>query len=330
MRLLFLLFFSFSAYAISFDFEIGGDEPMRGRAVVVADSARRGPQLRIESGATTIWADGVRVHVVDAKARTHTHSTFSRTGLLLLGRASRGVAAPFAFSNWAADFAAYKPKAAGTSVVRGVKCKVTELLIPSGGWRWHYGPDGVLRREERLGTKEVVDYWNFGTRTKIGAQPPVPDGFTSKEFMPAGPAPGALPAKWSATTLTGRPVTSDELRGRVVVVDFWATWCAPCRASMPHLQKLYEEYRGKGVEVIGISWRDSGDAAAKYAQKHALTYPLATSPEAIATFGTDEYGLPLLYVLGRDGRVVDFTVGYAGERTERWLREVVEGALGVH
>ena len=73
----------------------------------------------------------------------------------------------------------------------------------------------------------------------------------------------------------GPPISISALRGKVVVLDFWATWCGPCRMSMPELEKLYEKYHSKGLEVVGVSADDPSTQAQIPAVKQALgiTYP---------------------------------------------------------
>ena len=81
---------------------------------------------------------------------------------------------------------------------------------------------------------------------------------------------------FSLTSLEGQPITRDSLKGKVVLLDFWATWCAPCRAAIPHLVTLYETYKDQGLEVIGVSL-DQGDPSdvEEFVKRNHIPYPIA-------------------------------------------------------
>lgn len=120
----------------------------------------------------------------------------------------------------------------------------------------------------------------------------------------------ALRPSYAVTTREGRVLTADSLRGRVVLVNVWATWCAPCRAEMPALQQLASAYAADSVVVLGLSV-DRGPAAdvdAFLAQRH-VTYPVAiVGDETVRAFGGAR-GYPTSYVLDRDGVVRHTVIG---------------------
>lgn len=99
-------------------------------------------------------------------------------------------------------------------------------------------------------------------------------------------------------------------RGRVVLVNFWATWCEPCRDEMPDLQQLWEAYRDDGLLVVGVSL-DDGDRSLieEFHQTFPVEYPLLLNGRAIAAqYGADHF-VPSTFVIGRDGRLLDRHVG---------------------
>ena len=104
--------------------------------------------------------------------------------------------------------------------------------------------------------------------------------------------------------LDGRVVPLRDLRGQVVLLNFWATWCPPCRAEMPGFQKVYESKQGEGFTVVGVSMDDaSPEHVAAFLRDHAITYPVAmASPEIPASFGGVNT-FPTSFLLDRQGRV---------------------------
>jgi len=107
---------------------------------------------------------------------------------------------------------------------------------------------------------------------------------------------------WTLRDAEGRAHTLSEYRGRVVVLDFWATWCALCSKVMPRMEKLHRKYREQGVAVFGVSTFETGDPAALMKKKNC-TYGLLLKGEEIApAYGVET--LPVVCVIGPDGRVV--------------------------
>jgi len=113
---------------------------------------------------------------------------------------------------------------------------------------------------------------------------------------------GELAPDWKLTDREGIVHCLSENYGRVVVMDFWATWCGPCIQVMPRMQKLHEKYKNKGVLVFGVNAWETGDPIALVNKKH-FTYGLLLKGEQIAKL----YGvtiLPTIYIIGPDGRVI--------------------------
>jgi thiol-disulfide isomerase/thioredoxin len=128
---------------------------------------------------------------------------------------------------------------------------------------------------------------------------------------------------WTLEDLAGVPVSLAELRGRPVVVDFWATWCAPCEFQIPVLNELQERYRDR-IEVIGIAVDAGGrEAVAPYAAEQGIAYRVVLGDEELAQrYGA--LGFPTLYVIRADGAIESSHVGLA-EPEE--LEAAVEAAL---
>ena len=110
--------------------------------------------------------------------------------------------------------------------------------------------------------------------------------------------------------LNGRTVRLSNYQGKVVLVNFWATWCPPCRAEMPDLIRLQREHRKKGLQIIGITYPPERKARVrKFATKLKVNYPIILGTRELkARFSSDET-LPLTVVIDRDGKVSDIIGG---------------------
>ena len=126
-----------------------------------------------------------------------------------------------------------------------------------------------------------------------------------------------------------KPVKLSDFRGKVLVLDFWATWCGPCQASMPHTQEVSEKYKDQGVVVLGVCTEDKRDKYEAWVQKNQSKYPgilfthdPATKASEYASskvFGVP--GIPTQFVIGADGTIVSTVVGYLKGEV------ILEGAL---
>ena len=147
---------------------------------------------------------------------------------------------------------------------------------------------------------------------------------------PAAYIPPAFPRpapKFELRDLTGEPVSNERLEGKVVLLDFWATWCAPCRKSMPDLQRLHRKYVDRGFAVVGVSIDEGGTAKVKkYVASKKITYPIAVdSSDHPAWEAFRVKAVPAAYLLDRQGRIVAQWTGTVASVAD--LETKLEGLL---
>ncbi len=132
-------------------------------------------------------------------------------------------------------------------------------------------------------------------------------------------------------TTDGRTIRLADYRGKVVVLDLWATWCPPCREEIPHLVDITREYGGRGVEVIGltIDARESLQTINNYAQNLNINYAVGLPESVVGPTMTRERGgvIPQTYIITRDGRILTRFVGFDPARSAPQLRAAVERAV---
>jgi thiol-disulfide isomerase/thioredoxin len=139
--------------------------------------------------------------------------------------------------------------------------------------------------------------------------------------MKASPAPD-----FTLESLDGKSVRLSDLRGKAVLLNFWATWCGPCKIETPWLVELQNQYGSQGLQVIGVAMDDSGkDEIAKFAKDMGVNYPVLLGKEAVG----DAYGgvpaLPESFFIGRDGKIVDKIIGLKGKGE---IEDSIKKALG--
>lgn len=144
-------------------------------------------------------------------------------------------------------------------------------------------------------------YFGFHMARRSGPEAPMILGKTT-------PAPD-----FSLESLDGKTLKLSDLRGKAVLLNFWATWCGPCKIETPWLVEMQKEYGAQGLQVVGVAMDDSGkDEIAKFAKDMGVNYPVLIGKEAVG----DAYGgvpaLPESFFIGRDGKIVDRIIGLKG------------------
>ena len=244
---------------------------------------------------------------------------------------------------FAEELAAVSPTYEGEQSIAGTACHVIRVEYQDGSQaRWYIGKeDSLPHRVDRISKTPVGEAIRVLELSALDIAPKfddstfatkVPEGFERKEFVrrprsdPRLLPVGSVAPDWTLKTPTGESVTLSKLRGKVVVLDFWATWCVPCIQAMPGIQKLHERFKDKPVAVFGINTRQRGSRAdpAALMKSKGFTYGLLLNGDEVSrTYRV--IGIPVFYIIGPDGKVVHASTGLrpGGEETFANLIESV-------
>ncbi|MCS6993629.1 MAG: TlpA family protein disulfide reductase [Anaerolineales bacterium] len=153
-----------------------------------------------------------------------------------------------------------------------------------------------------------------------------PQGSTTSGKIPA-PQAGFLSPDFTLTTLNGETIRLFDLRGRVILLNIWASWCPPCRAEMPAMQRVWEEYRAQGVVVLAVNAtsQDTLADAQAFVAENGLTFPIPLDTEGEVTRLYRVSSLPTSFFIGADGVIREVVIG--GPMAEALLRSRIEELL---
>lgn len=214
-----------------------------------------------------------------------------------------------------------------THLVRGMRFDMTEQFKP--------------RRPDLAKAILTVDYTTINAdhdaaKDELFAWSPPPGARDAAAMAAAQPAAdentasqleGKAAPQFKLETLDGKRVSLADLKGNVVVLDLWATWCPPCRASLPHLNKLWDAMKDKDVKIFAVNQQEDKKDVQDFVNQTKLTVPvlLDTDGKVGAQYGAN--AIPETVVIGKDGKVRKVFVGFDPNSTPEELRKAVEDAL---
>lgn len=117
-------------------------------------------------------------------------------------------------------------------------------------------------------------------------------------------------ADFQRADLNGTPLQLSSLKGKVVLIDFWATWCPPCRMEIPHFKELYAAYKEKGLEMIGLSVEEDTGVVKNFVQSNGVSYPVALADAKLQQAYGGIRGLPTTFLVDKKGRIAKQFFGY--------------------
>jgi cytochrome c biogenesis protein CcmG/thiol:disulfide interchange protein DsbE len=125
----------------------------------------------------------------------------------------------------------------------------------------------------------------------------------------ASPLVGRLAPNFTLAQLDGPPVTLSKLRGQVVVINFWASWCAECKTEQAALDQAWRRFQDSGVVVVGVNFEDETSAARGYVRTADVTYPVVEDADSSTALAYGLRGVPETFIVNRSGRIVNRIIG---------------------
>jgi len=171
-----------------------------------------------------------------------------------------------------------------------------------------------LRRTAALLMISVVGLFSAQCGTETESSSGTPSSNTSSEKVAAKPAPAdpnaPVAPEFTLQSLDGSPISLSDYRGHVVLLDFWATWCGPCRRTIPDLKELYTTHNPDGFDVLGVALERRGiENLTAYVKTSGIPYPiLLGNAEVVGKYGNFT-SIPTAFLIGRDGTIRNRFVG---------------------
>ncbi|MFA5388562.1 MAG: TlpA disulfide reductase family protein [Candidatus Omnitrophota bacterium] len=140
---------------------------------------------------------------------------------------------------------------------------------------------------------------------------------------------GAGPVKkapeFSLKDINGKQVSLSDFKGKVLIIDFWATWCPPCKQEVPHFIELYDQYKDKGLEIIGIALDWQGEKVVpKFVSEYKINYPVVLGNDEVSGLYGGIAAIPTTFLVDREGNIIKKYIGYnAKEVFEKDMKELL-------
>ena len=154
----------------------------------------------------------------------------------------------------------------------------------------------------------------------------VPEGNVA-DLSISAPQKGFIAPDFTLKTNTGKEITLSKLKGSPVVINFWASWCKPCQAEMPSIERVYSNHKNEGLIILGVntSNQDKINEASAFAEKLGLTFPILYDIEGKVSYKYQVRALPTTFFIDRNGIITDVTIG--GPMSEALIESKVKEIL---
>lgn len=286
--------------------------------------------------------DGTNVYQIDHEKKIHLWAPMGGDGEDLLERVQLGLMFEFIHPTpFTDEINADSLKLEGVEKIDDVECHVIHVVYEDAmaEARWYFGKkDHLPRRVERINGGYALELHKLNPKAEIKAADfalKAPEGYESKKYeRPAAPPPPQLLAvgtqapDFELQSGEGKTVKLSDLRGNVVLLDFWATWCGPCKMAMPGIQELHEHFKDQKVKILGISTWERGnkvEGPIKYMKDQKFTYGLLVEGDEVAT-AYKVRGIPTFYLIDKKGKIAHVAVGFDPEGEQK-IQKLIEDLL---
>lgn len=225
-------------------------------------------------------------------------------GLMLSAFYSAGLALPFlvtglGINKFLGFYTSFRKHLHKVEIVSGVLLIVIGLLIASG----------YLARIANSAVAQLLPTSQIERRVSDLAKPATSSSGTDKATGNAS-VNAPLAPDVAFKTMDGNELRLSDLRGQVVLINFWATWCGPCRAEIPELKKMQDELGNQGLKIVGVSWDDTRDLIEGFEQDNGkFNYSIATGGDAIGAQFGGVRAFPTSFIIDRSGRIRETILG---------------------
>ena len=167
--------------------------------------------------------------------------------------------------------------------------------------------EGTRRRRRVILLGLLALAWLLGEGATHAAGPDLGPLLDAMGILP--PVKETEAPDFTLRDLAGRPRRLAEFRGQVVLINFWATWCLPCRAEMPAMERLYQEMKSDGFTILAVNFAETAQQVEPFVKEHRLTFPILLDQEGQVSRLYRAFSLPTTYVLDRHGAIVGRAIG---------------------
>lgn len=126
--------------------------------------------------------------------------------------------------------------------------------------------------------------------------------------------------------LQAEDFSQDSYKGKVLYIDFWASWCGPCKESFPWLNQMHKKYKDKGLTIVGINLDKDQSQADDFLKKHPALFPIFFNADGSLAKKYGVKGMPYTVIIDKNGKVLDSHIGFHADKTEQYIK-IIEGAL---
>ncbi len=152
----------------------------------------------------------------------------------------------------------------------------------------------------------------------MGPNPSFGQGQEALQKLGLAPEPDPHPApRFLSTTVDGKKIGSDEIKGKLVLLNFWATWCPPCRLEMPSMERLYKEFKGDGLEIVAVNFMESEKPIRSFLKENGFTFPVLFDKKGEIAQSYGVHALPVTFLIGRNGNLLAKSMGYKDWHAEK-------------